>query len=162
MNYSALFPVSLMGIALASCDFNQPIPNQTAYDLGIPYGSEQPQETGSTNLNQSVGSYLQVVTPSATLYSTYPKGNEQPSKILSTGSEVKVISMKGSYLKVEVVNTGDVGYVPSIMLGEKRSQTYPPYNPEMGNRPSSTGNTTQPEIPDIQPPELGDPSRPAL
>jgi hypothetical protein len=86
---------------------------------------------------------------------SFPRIEDQPHKLLPDFTEVKVVSLKGSYAKVEVVHSGEVGYVPSIMLGEKRS-------PNRGSlTPTTNDNANNKELtPDISP-ELIDPSRPA-
>ena len=86
---------------------------------------------------------------------SFPRIEDQPHKLLPDFTEVKVVSLKGSYAKVEVVRSGEVGYVPSIMLGEKRSPNQVPLTP------TTNDNTNNKELtPDISP-ELVDPSRPA-
>jgi len=101
------------------------------------------------------GSYLQTINPSSPFFMSFPRIEDQPYKLLPDSTEVKVVSLKGSYAKVEVVRSGEVGYVPSIMLGEKRS-------PNRGSlTPTTNDNTNNKELtPDISP-ELVDPSRPA-
>ena len=101
------------------------------------------------------GSYLQTINPSSPFFMSYPRIEDQPYKLLPDSTEVKVVSLKGSYAKVEVVRSGEVGYVPSIMLGEKRSSNQVPLTPTIND------NTNNKELtPDISP-ELVDPSRPA-
>jgi hypothetical protein len=101
------------------------------------------------------GSYLQTINPSSPFFMSFPRIEDQPHKLLPDFTEVKVVSLKGSYAKVEVVHSGEVGYVPSIMLGEKRS-------PNRGSlTPTTNDNANNKELtPDISP-ELVDPSRPA-
>lgn len=101
------------------------------------------------------GSYLQTINPSSPFFMSYPRIEDQPYKLLPDSTEVKVVSLKGSYAKVEVVRSGEVGYVPSIMLGEKRSSNQVPLTPTIND------NTNNEQLtPDISP-ELVDPSRPA-
>ena len=101
------------------------------------------------------GSYLQTINPSSPFFMSYPRIEDQPYKLLPDSTEVKVVSLKGSYAKVEVVRSGEVGYVPSIMLGEKRLSNQVPLNP------TTNDNTDNKQLtPDISP-ELVDPSRPA-
>ena len=101
------------------------------------------------------GSYLQTINPSSPFFMSFPRIEDQPYKLLPDSTEVKVVSLKGSYAKVEVVRSGEVGYVPSIMLGEKRSSNQVPLTP------TTNDNTNNKELtPDISP-ELVDPSRPA-
>ena len=68
---------------------------------------------------------------------------------------------------MEVVRSGEVGYVPSIMLGEKRSSNQVPLTPNSNSNsntnlnPNLTPSTNNEQLtPDISP-ELVDPSRPA-
>ena len=101
------------------------------------------------------GSYLQTINPSSPFFMSYPRIEDQPYKLLPDSTQVKVVSLKGSYAKVEVVRSGEVGYVPSIMLGEKRSSNEVPLTPTIND------NTNNEQLtPDISP-ELVDPSRPA-
>jgi hypothetical protein len=62
-----------------------------------------------------------------------------------------VVSVKGSYVKVELIDSGAVGYVPSMMLGEKRSPHKVPVIPK---------NNNDQLVPEIDPGFI-DPSRPA-
>ena len=101
------------------------------------------------------GSYLQTINPSSPFFMSYPRIEDQPYKLLPDSTEVKVVSLKGSYAKVEVVRSGEVGYVPSIMLGEKRSSNQVPLTPTINDNTNNEQLTT-----DISP-ELVDPSRPA-
>ena len=101
------------------------------------------------------GNYLQTINPSSPFFMSFPRIEDQPHKLLPDFTEVKVVSLKGSYAKVEVVRSGEVGYVPSIMLGEKRLPNQVPLTP------TTNDNTNNKELtPDISP-ELVDPSRPA-
>ena len=113
------------------------------------------------------GSYLQTINPSSPFFMSYPRIEDQPYKLLPDSTEVKVVSLKGSYAKVEVVRSGEVGYVPSIMLGEKRSSNQVPLTPNSNSNsntnlnPKLTPSTNNEQLtPDISP-ELVDPSRPA-
>ena len=113
------------------------------------------------------GSYLQTINPSSPFFMSYPRIEDQPYKLLPDSTEVKVVSLKGSYAKVEVVRSGEVGYVPSIMLGEKRSSNQVPLTPNSNSNSNTNlnpnltpSNNNEQLTPDISP-ELVDPSRPA-
>jgi len=120
------------------------------------------------------GSFLQTVSPSTVFFAKFPAMEDQPTKILPDYTDVKVISTKGAYVKVEVVNTGEVGYVPSVMLCEKRSPNEVAVTPGLGEVPVTPGIVPggeaptalpyvapEPEVPGIEPPEIVDPSKPA-
>lgn len=162
MKYMAIVTLSSFTLMLVSCDFNQSLPGNDAYNpLDAPGGGADLALADPYGPSYSAGSFLQTITPMAAFYNNFPKGSEQPNKTLANYTDVKVISTKGSYVKVEVVNTGAVGYVPSVMLGEKRSPNEVPVTAAPGSIPVTPGIAPQPEIPDIQPPEVGDPSRPS-
>lgn len=97
------------------------------------------------------GSYLQTLSPHTAFFLTFPRFEDRPYKILPDYTDVKVVSLKGTYVKVELVNTGEVGYVPSIMLGKKRSMS------DLPAPPPANEAELEPQIS----PELIDPSRPA-
>ena len=97
------------------------------------------------------GRYLQTISPSSVFFNHYPSIEDRPDRILPSYTDVKVVSVKGSYVKVELINTGAVGYVPSMMLGEKRALRNTPVIPQEKKKPL---------VPDISP-DVIDPSRPA-
>ncbi|MBK1831267.1 hypothetical protein JIN77_11050 [Verrucomicrobiaceae bacterium R5-34] len=128
----------------------------------------------------TAGTFLQTVSPQTAFFTSFPKQETQPAKTLPDFTDVKVISTKGSYVKVEVVDTGEVGYVPSVMLGEKRSPNEVPVTPgagevevtpgiapdPVGSDPSPSldipgGVAPDPEVPGIKPPEIVNPNLPA-
>ena len=120
------------------------------------------------------GSFLQTVSPTTSFFNKFPGIEDQPNKVLPDYTDVKIISTKGSYIKVEVVDTGEVGYVPSIMLGDKRSPNEIPVTPGVGEIQVAPGLLPEPQVPSdlpevapepeilgIQPPEIIDPRKPA-
>jgi hypothetical protein len=157
-----ILALSSVALTVVSCDFNQPLPGNDAYNpLNVPGAGAPLGIADSSGSSYSAGSFLQTTSSMTAFYSSFPKGAEQPTKTLANYTDVKVISTKGSYVKVEVVNTGDVGYVPSVMLGEKRSPNEVPVTAAPGEIPVTPGIAPEPAVPDIQPPEVGDPSRPS-
>lgn len=56
--------------------------------------------------------------PNSTFFREIPKGDATADKVLQSGSPLKYISTKGSYVKVEL-DSGDVGYVPEIMVTDR-------------------------------------------
>ncbi len=187
--YLLLVPsLASAGALLVSCSsINQPLSSDGSNPLDPP-GRTSTAEEDPYGPHFTPGTFLQTVSPKTALFSTFPKGNDQPAKTLSDHTDVKVISTKGSYVKVEVVDTGEVGYVPSVMLGEKRSPNEVPVTPGASEMPASPGVAPEPEasapeatpvvppptpelevptvapepeIPGIEPPEVIDPSKPA-
>jgi len=68
------------------------------------------------------GSYVEVTDANAGLYRRFPKGDMQPSAKLVPGTQLKVLSEKGSYVKVET-ESGQIGYVPAIMVSDRVSDS---------------------------------------
>ncbi|NWK56459.1 hypothetical protein HW115_12625 [Verrucomicrobiaceae bacterium N1E253] len=162
MKQTVLFSLSSLALVLASCDFNQPLPGGDAYNpLYPPGGAAMPGDQSPAGPSYATGSFLQTLSDNTAFFSRYPTGDDQPNKMLKNFTDVKVISTKGAYVKVEVVNNGDVGFVPSVMLGEKRSPNEVQVTGGPGAAPLTPDVPPPAEVPDIQPPEVGDPSRPA-
>lgn len=160
MKHTSILTIPLVVGALASCDFNQPLPNNGYNPLDAP-GGNQSAATDPYQSSFTPGAFLQTVSPMTAFYSKYPKDMEQPNKTLANYTDVKVISTKGTYVKVEVVHSGEVGYIPSVMLGSKRSPNEVPVTSGTNGFSVTPGAAPSTEIEEIQPPELGDPSRPA-
>jgi hypothetical protein len=172
VNLLALSALASVTVALVSCDtFNQPLGGDDAYNpLNAP-GSGTAATDDPYGPVFTPGTFFQTVSPNTAFFPKFPKEIDQPSKTLSDFTDVKVISTKGSYVKVEVVDTGEVGFVPSVMLGEKRSPNEVPVTPGVGEIPVTPGMAPEPvdvpfvapepEIPGIQSPEVIDPTKPA-
>ncbi len=171
----ALSALASVSVALVSCDLlNQPLGGSDANNpLDAPGASAATAEDpyGPTF---SPGTFLQSLSPSTAFFIQFPKDTDQPTKTLPDYTDVKVISTKGSYVKVEVVVTGEVGYVPSVMLGEKRSPNEVPVTPAAGvilvtpglaPEPEAASDVPfvapEPENKGIEPPQVVDPSKPA-
>lgn len=162
MKYKVIFSLSLLALSLVSCDFNQPLPGNNVYNpLNMPGGGGQLGVIDSQGPSISPGSFLQTNSSMTAFFSRFPTAQDQPSKTLPNYTDVKVISTKGSYVKVEVINSGDVGFVPAVMLGAKRSPNEVPVTAGGGQIPVTSGIAPEPKILDVAPPELGDPSRPS-
>lgn len=173
LSYYTLAALVAGSLALVSCDsMNEPLTSG--------YNPLDPPGGASTRLQDPYGpafvpgSFLQTVSPSTAFFAKFPGMEDQPSKILPDYTDVKVISTRDVYVKVEVVDTGEVGYVPSVMLGEKRSPDEVPVTPGLGEVLVTPGigngdevppvlpeEAPEPEVPGIQAPEVVDPSRPA-
>ena len=172
--FTALASVSVASVALVSCDtMNAPLGGSGYNPLDPPGGMLNVQED-PYGVAFAPGSFLQTISPTTAFFNNFPRMEDQPNKVLPDYTDVKIISTKGSYVKVEVVDTGEVGYVPSIMLGEKRSPNEVLVTPGVGEIPVTPDLlpepqvpsglpdvAPEPEIPGIQPPEIVDPSQPA-
>jgi len=162
MKYQPLLLVSSAALSLVSCEFDTSLPGNGNYDpLNGPGSGAQLGLVEAYGPSYSAGSFLQTTSPMTAFYSQFPQTMDQPDKTLPNRADVKVISVKGSYVKVEVVNTGDVGYVPSVMLGEKRSPNEVPVTAAPGEIQVTPGIAPQSDALDVEAPGMVDPSRPA-
>jgi hypothetical protein len=82
----------------------------------------------ATGPSYTPGQWLETTIPSTAFFSDEPKSNEQPRKLLSAGTVLKVISTEGTYVQVEL-ESGDVGYVPAIMVAERPTSGQLPIMP---------------------------------
>ncbi|MDP0492225.1 MAG: hypothetical protein Q7Q71_14340 [Verrucomicrobiota bacterium JB023] len=100
------------------------------------------------------GQWVEAAMPNTTFFRRYPKGSATADRILKTGTPVKVVSTRGSHVKVELEN-GEVGYVPSIMVAEPTlsGQDSTPFLPEPPNSPL---HSAPPSLPDAAPAPLQD------
>ena len=112
------------------------------------YGDFDPTQVPGSGMNRADTSYGPTITPgqfvtanipNTAFYKAKPKGNEDADKLLSLGSNMKIVSNDGSYVKVEL-DSGEVGWVPSVMVSSSTTdlvpidgayQVYPPL-PEGG------------------------------
>ncbi|MCP5537652.1 MAG: hypothetical protein H7A51_15645 [Akkermansiaceae bacterium] len=172
LNLTALASVS---VALVSCDsINKPLGGSDAYNPLDAPGAGASAQQDPYGPAFTPGTFLQTVSPNTAFFTKFPKETDQPVKTLPDYTDVKVISTKGSYVKIEVVDTGEVGFVPSVMLGEKRSPNEVPVTPDPGEVPVTPGMAPEPEAPSdvpevapepedpgLEPPQAVDPSQPA-
>lgn len=80
------------------------------------------------------GQFVTANIPNTAFYKNKPKGSEDADKLLSLGTNMKIVSDDGAYVKVEL-DSGEVGWVPSVMVSSSSSnlapidgayQVYPP------------------------------------
>jgi hypothetical protein len=86
-----------------------------------------------------------------------PKGDADADKTLIRDTQMKVIRVAGSYLQVELDATGEVGYVPSVMIENPSAQPVSrPGSPgEMQVYPPLPGDGNAAPLPSVDP--LGQP-----
>ena len=133
-----IIPTALL---LAACEtFNAPLNSYGTFDPLRAPGS------GTNNVDTSYGPEInpgQFVTANilnTAFYKNKPKGSEDADKLLSLGTNMKIVSDDGAYVKVEL-DSGEVGWVPSVMVSASGTelppidgayQVYPPL-PEGGS-----------------------------
>jgi len=137
LSASALF-------GLTACEtMNQPL-NGGDFDPLMPPG-------GSARLtsNQAAfrgGDLVRAVMDNTAFYKKLPKGEADADRLLLRGTGMKVVRVAGSYLQVEIDITGEVGYVPTVMV-ESASAAAPGTVPGVGTIPGPGVYQVYPPLP---------------
>ncbi|MGD9418674.1 MAG: hypothetical protein Q7R22_007010 [Verrucomicrobiota bacterium JB025] len=105
---------------------NQPISSGSFDPLTPPGG----QIGGSTapEATFAAGEFARTSMDNSAFFINKPKGNAEADRLLGRGTSMKVISTSGSYVKVEL-DSGEVGYVPAVMLENPNASTLPVTQP---------------------------------
>ena len=114
----------------------------------------------------SQGSFVQAVTDNTLFFRNKPAGDAEADRILSAGSQMKVIADDGDFVKVEL-DSGEVGFVSSIQIMDQGAvqapdpgseyQIYPPVDNVV---PLDGMEPVDPELPVI--PSSIDPDEPEM
>lgn len=124
-SYSILLPVAL---AVAACDTMTSPVSSTSFDpLRPPGTSIQPASTTGTTGSSELypGQFVSANIPNTAFYKNEPKGAQDADKLIALGTEMKIIEMNSGYVKVEL-DTGEVGYVPTVMVSSPDMTANPP------------------------------------
>jgi hypothetical protein len=68
------------------------------------------------------GDHVRASMDGTAFFKRLPKGDADADKTLIRNTNMKVIRVSGSYLQVELDNTGEVGYVPAVMVENPNAQ----------------------------------------
>lgn len=167
MKSPQILTLGSLAFALASCgslkNLNQPI-SDGGFDPLLPPGSTTPQTRSAmvapSSPSYTRGQWVETSMPNATFFRAIPKGNASADKVLGVATPMKVVSSKGTYVKVEL-DSGEVGYVPEIMVIERKTRETPvPGAPDYGpvppplepGIPTPGGIAPPPEVPGSPPP----------
>lgn len=127
MTTPSLLTLGGLSLVLVSCgsfkNLNQPLSGSGDFDpLSSPGSSSSgaPAVVAPISPSYKAGQWLETSMPNATFFRSIPKGNEQADKLLGVATPLKVVSSKGTYVKVEL-DSGAIGYVPEIMVIERGS-----------------------------------------
>ncbi len=189
MKSPSLITLGAFTFVLTSCgslqsirNLKQPISGDSGFNPLSSPGSSSPSSSSSarnsvavapTSPSYKAGQWVETSMPNATFFKSIPKGNARADKVLKVGTPLKVISSKGTYVKAEL-DSGDVGYVPEIMVVERSSDKPTPTSspiapvPEFGSvpppiEPSDVSATPPaPQIPNEVPPVPSVPSLPSV
>lgn len=138
-----------LAVALVSCgalkNFQQPMGGSTGFDPLAAPGALQNNSAVvvPTAPSYTSGQWVETSMPNATFFRNVPSGNATADKMLAVATPVKVISTSGTYVKVEL-DSGDVGFVPEIMVAERSAASIVPLPP-----PPRDGVAPEPEIPGL-------------
>jgi hypothetical protein len=148
------FPVLSISavLALVACDtMNAPISN-SGFDPLLPPGSGA--RVPESRPAFKAGDMARAIMDNTFFFRQLPKGEADADKTLLRGTGMKVIRVVGSYLQVELDVTGEVGYVPAIMV-ENTSALPPAQPPAYPPLPGGPGdvNPIPPLDPAGQPPD---------
>lgn len=186
MTKKSLIPLGGLSLILASCgsmkSVNQPIDSESRFDPLSTPGARTRKATNNvtpTSPSYKRGQWVETSMANATFFRTLPKGNARADKVLPAGTPLKVVSNKGTYVKVEL-DSGDIGYIPEIMVAERPSSSQVPVTspeapiPTLGTVPppidpgdNSSTIAPPPEVPGTIPtvpdiPALPDPDAPSI
>lgn len=145
MKSSRLLPLAAT-LSLASCaqiasTLQEPITSDYNPLDGPSVASNRNKSFQPTGPTYKSGEWVETAMPNSTFFRKIPRGNASADQVLSKGSPLKVISTKGTFLKVETEG-GSVGYVPAIMVAEPSSASdTAPFLPPPPSSPLSRSST---------------------
>jgi hypothetical protein len=123
----------LLALGLTACDtMNAPLSN-SGFDPLMTPGSGY--RTTDSRPAFKAGDLARAIMDNTFFFKQLPKGEADADKTLLRGTGMKVIRVAGSYLQVELDVTGEVGYVPAVMV-ENTSAQPPPTPPLPGEVPA--------------------------
>lgn len=160
-----LLTLGSLTLALASCgsfkNLNRPLSGQfDPLSSPGPTSENRSAMVAPTSPSYKRGQWVVTSMDNATFFRAIPRGGASADRVLSAGTPMKVVSSTGTYVKVEL-DTGDVGYVPEIMVTDRKTADIPAPGvvPEFGSVPPpvepdlvTPGIDAPPGFPDGPPP----------
>lgn len=125
MNRICLLPGAL-ALLLAACNSGQPM-STGDFDPLVAPGSGR-KSVNVVDHGYKAGSFVKTTMDNTAFFNKRPRGNADADKMLKGNTDMKVISDDGSYVKVEL-NSGEVGYVPSVMVTDPNAIAAPAAGP---------------------------------
>ena len=112
-------------VSLVSCDTTMNPISSSSFDPLRQPGSSQLAKTESAP-GFTPGQFVQAAIDNTAFFKKSPSGDTDADKTLKRATSMKVISISGSYVKVEL-DSGEVGFVPAVMLEDPKAviQPYP-------------------------------------
>lgn len=103
-------------LALPACqNSNSPMGSGT-FDPLTPPGSQLQLDSANNAPTFRPGQFVTAATDNTAFYKNRPKGNADADKLLRRGTSMKIVQKDASYLRVELDDSGEVGWVPSVMV----------------------------------------------
>lgn len=107
-------------LSLTACEtMNKPLSSGDFDPLLPPGGASQGSPSQSAF---RAGDLVRAVMDNTAFFKNMPTGEADADKLLSRGTGMKVIRVTSSYLQVELDVTGEVGYVPVVMVEDASAQ----------------------------------------
>jgi hypothetical protein len=170
MKLNLLLPATAF-LGLAACQNSGGPVSSGDFDPLRPPGSQLNLATADTIPTLRPGQFVETAMDNTAFFKNRPKGNADADKLLNRGVSMKIVQKDASYLKVEIDDTGEVGWVPAVMVVDPQAapagletnpgefQVYPP--------PPGGLNTLPLLDPAGQPPagaipQIVDPTAPAI
>jgi hypothetical protein len=159
-----------VALALAACEsMNAPISSSDFNPLLPPGGGVKLADAQN---EVKPGDHVRAAMDNTAFFKQLPKGDADADKTLIRDTHMKVIRVAGSYLQVELDNSGEVGYVPAVMVEDPNLRPTPPaaapgefqvYPPLPGARPTAPLPAVDPAAapPEGAIPTVIDPDAPA-
>ena len=71
------------------------------------------------------GDHVRATVDNTAFFTKLPQGNADAEKTLARNTPMKVIRVVDSYLQVELDSSGEVGYVPAVMVEDRNARPTP-------------------------------------
>lgn len=108
-----ILPACLV-LALSACDsMTGPINGGDFDPMRAPGRGSRAAGGGGTLF--SAGQFVRAAIENTAFFKQKPNGDADADRVLPRGTSMKVVSLSGSYVKVEL-DSGEVGFVPAVML----------------------------------------------
>ena len=137
--YMKLLPVLSVAVALGlvACDTTNSSISSGAFNPLLPPGSGVRLADAPVPLKP--GDHVRAIVDNTAFFNKLPQGDADADKILPRDTPMKVIRIAGTYFQVELDSTGEVGYVPSVMVEDRNaSPPQPPGTLPPGTLPPGT------------------------
>ena len=147
-------------LALSSCETGELVTQGDFDPLAKPGGN---RTTVAARSGYKPGAFVRTSMDNVAFFANKPKGDANADKTLAANTEMKVIVDDGTYAKVEL-NSGEVGYVPSIQVSDQKEAAIPMISPnEIQLYPPPPGSVPPIVDPNAPPtPSVIDPDAPVV